>query len=129
MCNDEVKMVFLNKKFSHFSVDGKNRAVKLSLQGYDRDELINFGLQVIQKVEERSNNACIVDGLFRVDVFKGNNGSLVVNELETMDLEYFSRVEQNPLSVLMFLQYYWEKKIYDCITGLFAEESDSLIDF
>ena len=127
MCNDEVKMVFLNKKFSHFCVDGKNRAVRLSLHGYEKEDLIKFGLQVMRKVEDRST-ACIVDGLFRVDVFKGNNGSLVVNELETMDLAYFSRIEQHSLTVLMFLQYYWEKKIYDCIAGLFVEESDSFHD-
>ena len=57
----------------------------------------------------------MLDGLLRIDVFKTKDNRLVVNELESLEAEYFGDdVEEARFNE--FLKSYWEKKIYDCLT-------------
>lgn len=117
-CDHEVKMVYLNGIFNHFVVDGGNtRRIKQSLSGFRKAELIEFGKVVMESLA-CSDESCILEGLFRVDIFKGNNGSLVVNELETMDMSWFSSNTQAYDRVILFLEEFWETKIYHCISKL-----------
>lgn len=114
ICNAEVKMVFLNKQFSH-TVSGLN--LRHSLQGYSRDELIEFGYQVLDELGNHPQ--FILDGLIRVDIFSDKaRGRLVVNEVEGYEASYAGSAI-NESNVTHFLELYWENKIYESVTSLY----------
>lgn len=113
-----MKMVFLNGTFNHFVVDGKNRRIKQSLRDFEKSDLVDFGTLVMQNLAVNSNQSCILEGIFRVDIFRGNDGQLTVNELETMDMAWYASREQDAARVVLFLEQYWETKIYECINRL-----------
>ena len=79
--NSEAKLCFLNKKFSHFCTGSTaNSSIRHTLGEYSSKDLIQFGSMIIESLSE--NEEFILDGLLRVDIFKDNNGILVVNEIE-----------------------------------------------
>ena len=88
------------------------------LPGYSIDEMIKFGLDALD-IAGRSNNSYIFDGLVRVDIFKANDGRLVVNELESLDAEYNCADVGKVAATDEFLELYWKGKIFDCISNLF----------
>jgi hypothetical protein len=111
--HSEVKLVFLDKEYSH-SV--RSNTTCMSFKGTTQEELVTFGNSVFE-ILKMHEHRFIFDGLFRIDVFKTEDGKLVVNELESLEAEYFgSDVEE--ARVAEFLKSYWEKKIYDCISAV-----------
>jgi hypothetical protein len=112
--NNEVKMVFLDGKYHHTlscSVSG----IVMRLSGFENEELISFATSAIQSVSV--HDAYILDGLVRVDIFN-NDGTLVVNELESLEARFFSSRDSKQGTCLTFLENYWEKKIYEGIESL-----------
>ena len=69
---------------------------------------------------EESDTHFILDGLVRVDIFN-NHGQLVVNEFEGIDACVFSTDLSKEGVVEDRMQKYWETKILECITLLFAD--------
>jgi hypothetical protein len=110
--NSEVKLVFLDKKFSHIA--SMANTVK-SFEDYPQDKLAAFGYEVLS-ILSQYEEVFILDGLLRIDLFKTEDGKLVVNELESLEAEHYGSFEEES-RVGEFLKRYWEKKIYDCITS------------
>jgi hypothetical protein len=114
--NKEVKMIFLNRKFSHFvSPSARSSLITTSLQGFENVDLIRFGNEVVARLDE---DVYETRGLFRVDIFKSNHGNLVVNELESLDANYYSSNELIEPRVISFLENYWETLIHNSITNI-----------
>ena len=109
--NREVKIVFLGGEYGHIMSCAVS-SVQKSLPGIDQDVLIGFAKDVMRRIA--THHEYIVDGLVRVDVFKNNDGELVVNELESLEARYFTH--GNKLQECqLFLEQYWERKILICI--------------
>lgn len=111
LCNDEAKLCFFNMKFSHF-VSGKN--LKHSFKGYTKEDLIMFAYHCLQSIKHLENQY-VLDGLVRVDLFKDDQGLLVVNELESLEASISSLVEKNRCQSSEFLTDYWYCKICESI--------------
>lgn len=109
----EPKLIFLNRKFSHFATK------YLSLAPYSSNDLIAFASSTLDFLAN-NHPEFILDGLVRVDLFKSNKGDLVVNELESLEAGYAGTDEAANAKTLSFLELYWEQKIYDCIVSLFS---------
>lgn len=110
----EVKPCFLGMKFSHIVIrmDGSSRR---SLPNFKETQVIAFAYQILQMLD---SNAYILDGLVRVDVMLSNSGTLVVNELESLDAVFYSRRHSEATTVTSFLNHYWEKKIFESLQKL-----------
>lgn len=114
-CNHEVKMVFLNKRFSHMVSGGSS--LKKSFPGHDTNALIAFGNSIIARIAEIPK--FVTDGVIRVDVFYSlNHDKLVLNELESLEAAYYSTDTAKEDEVLSFLQFYWECKIYESFANV-----------
>lgn len=118
--NTEPKIVYLNKQFSHFAGGrGRGSAVVKSLPGYTSDDLIKFGHDVIDRLSNNSlGHNYILDGLVRIDMFKSNDGKLVLNEVESLEAGYKTNDENACARVATFIQIYWETKIFNSIHTL-----------
>lgn len=116
--NTEVKMVYLNLEFSHFaSSPSRNQATRL--RGFNDDDLVSFGHTVLERLVSNSlDQVYILDGLVRIDIFKDNNGELVLNEVESLEAGYQTCDASSCARVDDFLHIYWERKIYDSINDL-----------
>jgi len=113
--NKEVKLVFLNGNFSHVA-----SARKCSLPGFTTEDLVSFAKEMLELLRSSSNH-CILDGIVRVDIFKSNSGHLVVNEFESLDALYTGTSESCTNNTDLFLNLYWEGKIYNSICALLSE--------
>ena len=51
-------------------------------------ELLDFAENALKLLKERTNNVIVSDGHFRVDLFCKDDGTLVVNEFESLDAYY-----------------------------------------
>ena len=79
--SSEAKLCFLNRNFSHFCTGSTAKtSIRHSLPGYTSQDLIEFGSEVLESLS--GDNEFVLDGLLRVDIFKANDGRLVVNEIE-----------------------------------------------
>lgn len=113
-CNDEVKMVYLNKVFSHFV---SSRSLKRVLPGHDSDAIVAFGNSVIALLGQQPH--FILDGLSRIDVFYSQkHDKLVVNEVESLEAIYYCSDKSKEDRVIQFLESYWENKIYECFVNV-----------
>ena len=114
MDNSEVKLCFLDRKFSHILSSAGHPK---SLSGFSKTDLITFAYNTLQYISDR-DDSFILDGLVRVDLFRNNEGKLVVNELESLEAVYYSTALEEEGQTREFLQNYWATKIYDCINKL-----------
>ena len=112
ICNNEVKLVFLDGVYHHI-MSSTIKAVTMSLTGVTEGQIIQFATSVVQSLAGHEHY--ILDGLVRVDVFKDNEGELVVNELESLEARSFTLNEALASSTQEFLEQYWEKKLYTMI--------------
>ena len=110
VCNNEVKVCFLDKQYSHIAVIDRS---KKSLTGFTRDEIILFAYHALQSLVHLED-VFILDGLVRVDIFKSNEGHLVINELESLEADYNGHHREMSQTDI-FLSTYWEKAIYKCL--------------
>jgi hypothetical protein len=113
-CNNEVKLCFLNKKFSHMH-SGNN--VMKSLRSYTQEDLVRFAFQSLQSIASL-NETYVLDGLIRVDMFRDSQGMLVINELESLEANFYSTKGVGEAQTSKFLRHYWYKKICESITEL-----------
>lgn len=118
--NNEAKMVFLNRCFSHF-VSGA--AVCQSLDGFSGNDLIQFGYRVFEILA--GHPQFIMDGLVRVDVFlsnpptdDGGERHIVLNELESLDAGFCSASDSDEHRVYNFLESYWERRIHESVINI-----------
>lgn len=114
MDRSEVKIVFLNKEFSHIC-SSSTALIKKNLQGFTQSELITFATEALHLLPD---DEYILDGLTRVDIFKSNEGTLVVNEFESLEAGHFTTKATTLHNLQCFLHSYWEGKIYDCFANL-----------
>lgn len=112
--NKEAKLCFLNMKFSHLI---SSTTTRKSQRGFSTEELISFAYNALKMLETSCRGSCILDGLVRVDLFKSNDGKLVVNEFESLEARYFGDVAEMT-QVENFLKDYWEIKISHCVNKL-----------
>jgi hypothetical protein len=110
--NKEVKLIFLDGIYHH-SMSCAISSVSMSFTGVSHDELIIFANSVLESIS--AHEEYIIDGLVRVDIFRNNDGELVVNELESLEARYFTSTASHLASCERFLEEYWEKKVYSCI--------------
>jgi hypothetical protein len=111
----EAKLIFHNGVFHHF-LSPSSKAITASFPGFSSDDVVNFASTAVQHLS--SNDENIVDGLLRVDIFKNDEGKLVVNEFESLEARYFSTQQAIMMETEKFLNNYWEKKIYSSISSL-----------
>ena len=112
----EYKIIFLNSDpFYISSVD--SRSSKKSANGINRafsssphDKLIAFCKESLQCFQANCPHA-IVDGLFRIDVMQMRCGKFVVNEFESLEANYYGKLETQEFVVSLFLKNYWINKI------------------
>ena len=114
--NREVKICFVNGRFNHIASVASS--VK-SIRGYLSSAVVSFATEALRSLK-RLDNVFILDGLVRVDVFKSNDGHLVVNDLESLDACYSSLNVLDTSRIDKFLEEYWENKIYECIIKLLS---------
>ena len=110
--NREVKLIFLNGEYSH-SLSTTVSSVKMSFPDIDETDMIAFATSVLQTVAQ--HDEYILDGLVRVDLFRNDEGELVVNELEGLEARFFTTVTNKLTDCQHWLENYWEKKILTCI--------------
>jgi hypothetical protein len=109
--NSEVKLVFLNKQYSHMVSSGGRSIVK-SLVGFSSSDLVAFATEALNLLPEEDY---ILDGMVRVDIFRSNEGTLVVNEFESLEASYFTTSPKAQGILESFLEAYWERKIYESL--------------
>lgn len=114
--NAEAKLVFCNKEFKHFY--GQSSKNPHSLSPFTSNDLVAFATTVLESLTCKES-VFMIDGLVRVDLFKNNEGKLVVNELESLDASYEGSNKTSNDETFSFLEMYWEQKIYECIADLF----------
>lgn len=118
--NAEVKLAFFNGVFSHVA-NGMGKPA--TLQGYSTSDLANFATGILDRLGS-SSTPFILDGLVRVDLFKSNEGELVVNELESLEAMYYSHsCKQGEDRMRHHLVNYWEKLLYKLICDLLQDDS------
>jgi hypothetical protein len=108
--NVEVKVVFLNKKYSHIAMTSTGSTRK-SHGPFTTETVVKFAERALHQLSCAMPGIAILDGLVRVDIFKSNQGQLVVNEFESLDAEYASTDLNAELATTSFLQNYWEMKL------------------
>jgi hypothetical protein len=114
----EYKVIFLNSdpfyistvdsKSSKKSANGINKAFSNS----PHDELISFCKESLAFFKRNCASA-IVDGLFRIDVMQMHSGRFVVNEFESLEANYYGKIETQEFVVSLFIKNYWRVKIRD----------------
>lgn len=109
--NSEVKLVFLNKQYSHM-VSSESRLIKMSLDGFETSDLVAFAKEALELLPE---DEYILDGLVRVDIFRNDDGALVLNEFESLEAAYFTASATRMGNTEDFLEAYWERKFYECL--------------
>ena len=109
--NSEVKLVFLNKQYSHM-VSSDSKLIRMSLRGFKESELIAFAKETLDLLPE---DEYILDGMVRVDIFRNDDGYLVLNEFESLEATYFTKSVTRKGNLEDFLEAYWERKFYDAL--------------
>ena len=85
----------------------------------DYPQLFQFASDAITKVKQNCNGF-MWDGLVRVDIFLDANRKLRVNELESLDADYETRIEKCGNKVNELLQQYWTdavRHIFEQLVG------------
>ena len=113
----EPKLVFLNGQFSHFCSTVGRSSIN-SLPGFSSDALIRFGETVLDLLDRE---LFILDGLVRVDLFLSNEGTLVLNELESLEAGTLCSDHVADTRTMQFLEEYWERKLHENIIKLFNQ--------
>jgi hypothetical protein len=113
--NNEVKVCFLNKRYSHIA--SVARSVRSFPGFFTEAEIILFAHGALMSLTHLED-VLILDGLVRVDVFKSNQGILVVNELESLEADFGATNFPAVSETEHFLAEYWEQHIYECIGKL-----------
>jgi hypothetical protein len=114
----EYKVVILNSDPFYIStVDSKNS--KKSANGIHKafsisphDDLISFCKESLAQFTSACPYA-VVDGLFRIDVMQMRSGRFVVNEFESLEANYYGKIDTQEFVVSMFIKNYWKAKIRD----------------
>jgi hypothetical protein len=115
----EVKIVALNNQpvFKAGISTGFNSRSKSGISkvfGDIKEDILPFASQALQKFRDAVPFA-ITDGLFHIDIFQTAAGQMVVNEFESLDAVYESRVPGGDAATYNFLQNYWHEKIQSLI--------------
>jgi hypothetical protein len=108
-CNQEAKLIFVSGVYHHF-LGPSSRQMRHSLRGTSGEDLIGFATRALEIIS--TSEDVVVDGLVRVDLFKNNEGNIVVNEFESLEARYFSSSQEVMMDTERFLTAYWESKIY-----------------
>lgn len=120
MKNAEAKLVYFDGVFSHVAGMGSSSKRANSFPGYPTASLAHFGATIIEKLRD-SDEPFILDGIVRIDVFKSNDGHLVVNEVESLDASFAcGNKNRGDDRMRNYLEDYWERKVYTCICELFV---------
>jgi hypothetical protein len=112
----EYKVVFLNSDPFYISaVDSRNskkseNGVHKAFSTSPHTELIDFCKESLALFKSNCPFA-ITDGLFRIDVMQMRSGRLVVNEFESLEANYYGKIETQEFVVSMFIKNYWKSKI------------------
>ena len=114
MTPHEVKVVFLGKSYLHIASRKKN------LKPFKSSHIVNFASKMLKEISMKLPHL-ICDGLIRVDVFKSNEGHLVVNEFESLEANYESGNPKGDSLVVDYLTKYWECKMLECFSLLAIE--------
>lgn len=114
--NNEIKAIFLGGVFSHFLCSVTQSTVVCSFPNFSKEQVVKFAHESLVSLMESSH--FILDGLVRVDIFVNNVGSLVVNEVESLEARFFSAFHREELACEEFLKQYWERKIYEGMQAL-----------
>ena len=117
--NREAKLVFIDRKFFHIS-SHSSRLVVQKLPGITQEEMIDFATDALDALHD-SGKSVILDGVVRVDILKGNDGRLVVNEFESLEARRFTLNTNHQHNVNAQIILYWEQKAYDCLNSLREE--------
>lgn len=107
----EMKLVFLNKTFSHITHYSKLRGHSIGTQA----ELVRFAEDAIHLLASRQVTSAWMDQLVRVDIMCTSDGRLVVNEIESIEAMFAGTVADD-LRVTTFLTDYWFEKLDFYIT-------------
>jgi hypothetical protein len=73
-------------------------------------DLLQFAQTALERLRSNAPFA-ITDGLFRVDIFQTITGRMVVNEFESLDAEYQSKISGTDEATYSFLERYWYQKL------------------
>ena len=114
--NAEVKVIFVNRQFSHCC--NLPRTVKSFGKSFSQNDVVAFAYQVLESISHL-DELFILDGIVRVDIFKANDGRLVVNELESLEADFYSKSSNDTNFVSAFLRNYWKDKLFDFMLEIF----------
>ena len=108
----EYKVVLLNHVPVFATSAGNKRCsngINKSFVQTDRLDLYKFAEDQLTELKLNCPGA-ITDGLFRVDVLQNNDGTMVVNEFESLEASYYTTGNKE-IAVQDFLFRYWHNKI------------------
>ena len=98
--------------------DSNRHSFQQRLGTFDSDALKEFASRCLLLLEQ-SEITVSLDGLVRVDIFD-DHGRLVVNEFEGIEAVFFSSNFVEEGTVAGRLEKYWDDKIYESVSQLFA---------
>lgn len=126
----EYKVVMLNHHPIYVSsLSNSNKRSKSGIckafggEGNDKQELLAFCAAQLTELKNNCPSA-ITDGLFRVDVFQNFDGTMVVNEFESLEAAHFGTPGQE-IKVSDFLFRYWLLKIKNLFETNFKIASEN----
>ena len=118
----EFKVIILNSDPFYISaVDRKSskksaNGINKSFSKAPHNELLAFCKESVDQLKRNCPYA-IVDGLFRVDVMQMRSGRLVVNEFESLEANYYGKIDTQEFIVSTFIKHYWIKKVRIVLTN------------
>jgi len=114
----EYKVIVLNSDpFYISSVDSKSskkstNGIHKAFSNNPHNELLSFCKESLALFKSNCPSA-VVDGLFRIDVMQMRSGRFVVNEFESLEANYYGKIETQEFVVSLFIKNYWRTKIRD----------------
>ena len=110
----EYKVVYIQSKGIQYITSSGSTYKRKAYSTPPHTELFTFVKQVVLTLQNACPS-CIVDGLFRVDVFQNQEKQLVVNELESLEAGFTGgstgATSSNEVIVTDYLQDYWLSKL------------------
>lgn len=110
----EYKLVFLNRDFSHFAKNSSTGKAFVKTRE-QKDMVVRFAKEALHLLALKCPHA-ILDGLVRVDVMVTCRGEYVVNEIESLEANYWSNAgngaERDDIRTHGFLNQYWLDKLH-----------------
>lgn len=98
----------VDSKSSKKSENGVHKAFSFS----PHNELVSFCKESLALFSINCPHA-VVDGLFRIDVMQMRSGRFVVNEFESLEANYYGKIDTQEFVVSKFINNYWKIKIRD----------------